>query len=440
MPEEAKFRLGRYWLDRVNGSPNWYRFWYDPVARKSRPRTLGTPDEEEAKILLAAIVLQEGDHAADPRQGGDPADIRLITVFEYYWTNYSDKRPRKGDAHYACETLLNYLDSALERAARVSDLSRARQRAFMKHASDELGHAVGTISRNLSIVNAALNFAAEEQIIVDVNGEEQDIKLLKFAPKIYYAKTYISEITGAPMPAPRNEVPQLEDLARFVEDIRTERLFRYIVLALNTWARPGAVVQLGPAAVDRDRWLLDINPSGRRQTKKRRPVIAVSKNLKGWIEYWASVDPDDATHWITYKGEPVADIKTAWRAHRDATDEDGKRLYPDTITRYAMRHLMATVARNSRRPRVPKEQRAIMLGHTDPDRRVTDGYGIYEPGFLREAVQATDAFLTKLNDAIRARAKAEGRIPKRLLVAPKLHQKASGASSPMDGKSLKIVG
>lgn len=445
MPHYTGFKLGRYRLGREKPEGNLHRYWHEPGARNQSRRSLGTNDEAEAEEILATIVLAEGDHTADPRQGAAPEVLNLISVFNHYWTNHSDLRPRSGDARYACNTLHDYMVEALDRLPVVADLSRARQRAFMRHARTSLGHAVSTISRNLSIVNAALNYAAQEQIFEDANGVEREVKLLQYAPKLYYSRTEISEVTNAPMPRPRNDIPALEDLARFIEDIPgdKERLFRFVVLALNTWARPGAIVELGPAAFDAEYGLLDLNPEDRRQTKKRRPVIAVSKALRGWIEHWGATDPEETTHWITYRGEPIDDIKVVFRGHRNRR-ENGKRVYPDTITRYALRHLMATVAKNAKRPRVPKEQRDVFMGHADPHRSVADGYGIYEPGFLKEAVQVTDQFMVRLNEAIRARAKAENRMPKRLVLAPKVRPKderapaASEKDSPR--KQLKIVG
>ena len=242
----GKFRIGRYWLDRVPNSPNWYRFWYEPSTRKVRRKKTGTADFEQAKIILAAVVLEEGSQTEDPTQGGDPKDVRLITVCNHYWKHYSDKRPRKGDARYACNALLDYLDDALKRPARVSDLTLARIRAFMVDSHEKRGHAVSTISRNLSIVNAALNFAANGQIIIDVNDDEREVKILKYAPKLRYAYSYISQVTGAAVPTTwntniavagatsRNTNMAIEDLAAFVEDIEDDHVFRYVILALNT--------------------------------------------------------------------------------------------------------------------------------------------------------------------------------------------------------------
>src|SRR3546814_18640061 len=75
MAPKEKFSIGDYWLDREPKSPNWLRCWYDPGARKVRRRTLETADFEEAKIRLAAFVL---DDPASPPDG--PESVPLIVV------------------------------------------------------------------------------------------------------------------------------------------------------------------------------------------------------------------------------------------------------------------------------------------------------------------------------------------------------------------------
>src|SRR5215212_9649329 len=103
MPEEL-FRLGRYWIARVAGSGNLYRFWYDAGAGEIRCRSLGTADLEQAKLELAAIVLKEGaGRAAEPR------DVLLIAPLARYWEEHSDHRRDAASARRAGCYLLEFL-------------------------------------------------------------------------------------------------------------------------------------------------------------------------------------------------------------------------------------------------------------------------------------------------------------------------------------------
>src|SRR3546814_289604 len=163
MAPKEKFSIGDYWLDREPKSPNWLRCWYDPGARKVRRRTLETADFEEAKIRLAAFVL---DDPASPPDG--PESVPLIVVFKHYWETYSDHRPDPGNARRAGDLVLDYLGDD----ATVGQFMKSRQEAFMRWLVEEFDHSVATISRNLSIVNAAFRRATEPHIVKGTDGNE----------------------------------------------------------------------------------------------------------------------------------------------------------------------------------------------------------------------------------------------------------------------------
>ena len=51
--------------------------------------------------------------------------------------------------------------------------------------------------------------------------------------------------------------------------------------------------------------LLDLNPPGRLQTKRRRPVIRLTRNLAAWRTEWKAARP------LTWRGEEIGSIKKA---------------------------------------------------------------------------------------------------------------------------------
>ena len=66
-----------------------------------------------------------------------------------------------------------------------------------------------------------------------------------------------------------------------------EPCFRYIILALNAWARPETIIDLSVSAqVDFESGLIYLNPPGRIQNKKVRPTIRLTDDLCGWLNYW----------------------------------------------------------------------------------------------------------------------------------------------------------
>lgn len=74
-----------------------------------------------------------------------------------------------------------------------------------------------------------------------------------------------------------------------------------------------------------------MNPPGRIQTKKRRPVLPLHDWLRPWIE---AADG----HLVTYRGKPVKKLAGAFQTMRDAAG------FGFDVTAYTVRH-----SRSSRR-------------------------------------------------------------------------------------------
>ena len=80
-------------------------------------------------------------------------------------------------------------------------------------------------------------------------------------------------------PTPRDWLPTYEEFGRFIDGLgsRQEPVFRFIIIALNTWARPEAITDLRVQdQIDFRNGLVDLNPPGRRQTDKQSSPNAPS--------------------------------------------------------------------------------------------------------------------------------------------------------------------
>lgn len=389
MPEAERFCLGGYWLDREPKSPHWLRCWYDPRTRKVRRKSLATRDLEEAKVRLAAFVLDDPAKPAD-----DPDAVLLLVCLKHYWQTWSDLRPRPENARRPGELLLDFLgDDAV-----VGDLTKARQEAFMRWLVQKHEHAVATISRHLSVINAALRRAMETHEFQDDAGRLVKRRLLTDRPKIHYQTKTIAQVVGLPEPEPREGRPSLAQLGRFIDQIKSEALFRYTLLALNTWARPEAVCDLDPARqFDAEMNRLNLNPPGRLQTKKYRPIIPVTDCLAGWLAVWPQEGRLVANARTLKQAAPEAAPGFAYRpvdSVRRGFEETRQRAKVQAITRYSLRHLLASRASND--PSVPDKEVDIWLGHVRPGSRSGRWYRHYEPDYLLRAKQFTDAFMVEL--------------------------------------------
>ena len=58
----------------------------------------------------------------------------------------------------------------------------------------------------------------------------------------------------------------------------------FLALAIGTAARPEAILQLNRFQCDLERGTINLNPPGRVQTKKRRPILPMPDWLRPWVE------------------------------------------------------------------------------------------------------------------------------------------------------------
>ena len=84
--------------------------------------------------------------------------------------------------------------------------------------------------------------------------------------------------------ATRERVMDVREMAALWDSAEQEHLRMFILLLLATARRPAAALELTREQCDLDRGLIDLNPPGRAQTKKRRPVVPMPDFLQPWIK------------------------------------------------------------------------------------------------------------------------------------------------------------
>ena len=156
-----------------------------------------------------------------------------------------------------------------------------------------------------------------------------------------------------------------------------------LMILIGTACRPEAALELSGSQLDFDDRLIDLNPRGRAQTKKFRPVVKMPDALAVVLANAPS------GRLVTFQGRPVKKINKAWRGMRAAAALD------EEVNPYSIRH---TVARWMRQNGVPAWEVAAQLGHKSRDFRTTELYAAFDPAYLRNAVRAIDL----LFDGLRA--------------------------------------
>lgn len=307
----------------------------------------------------------------------------LVEALDFYYENEVKHKPSAKPAFRAIQIVTQFAAEKIGAAARVSAFSVMRQRDFMRWCVEKHDHSAGTIARNLSVVSAALKFGCKVQIVRDGFGNETEVLLLDSAPNIYTQAKDVAELTNLPDSTPRDWLPTFEQLGHFIDaiDVRQENLFRFVMLALNTWARPEAIIDLrADKQVQWNHGLIDLNPPSRRQTKKYRPKVKLTENLRDWLRHWDQSAP------MIWDDQPITTMKRTFKRHAVAC---GLPLF----TQYTIRHFMATSVRRAKPP-VSKEQRDVWLGHDDG--RTANWYEHHDPDFLEDARRATDEIIEEL--------------------------------------------
>jgi integrase len=171
--------------------------------------------------------------------------------------------------------------------------------------------------------------------------------------------------------APERQVRHLThaEFEKWYSQVRAPHAQLYALLGLYTMARPTAILELTWDRVDFERRQIDLNPRGRRQTKKRRPVVALNDEAMEALELAFKGRQSD--HVIERGAKPVANIKKAFQA---ASGRSGIHVTP-----YTLRHTGAVWAAEAG---ASMDELAQFLGHDDAVTTSTH-YVRYSPGFLR---------------------------------------------------------
>jgi hypothetical protein len=166
----------------------------------------------------------------------------------------------------------------------VSFWTPSRQLEFSKWLRDTFGHSPASIERRLDVVCAAFHEMTEVKLRLDPFGQTIETALMTHAPKFVYKRARIAKELKIAPSTPRHTTHSLDDIATVLDALEQEHLFRFSIIALNTWARPEAVSDFNPLTQRRN-GLIDLNPPDRVQTNKRRPLIPETRNLRAGYRF-----------------------------------------------------------------------------------------------------------------------------------------------------------
>jgi hypothetical protein len=134
-------------------------------------------------------------------------------------------------------------------------------------------------------------------------------------------------------------------------------------MATATWARPDAIYDLTSAPRNQAAGVLNVNPPGRRQTKKYRPKIPLARQMRPWLDALGGL----------YM--PVSLVCSTWTAMHEELGLPGDGKAGEKI----IRRSMAALAR-ARLDEERWQQGEMMLGHRKAS--IRDIYALPDPANL----------------------------------------------------------
>jgi integrase len=241
--------------------------------------------------------------------------------------------------------------------ATVADVrSAVKQEAFQRFLSEK-GLNPGSVNRALECGAAAINRAWKRGVISS-------------AP--YVRKLPDNRIV------PKGRPLSVDELRAFYRGSDEPHWRDLMALVIGTACRADAARALTMEQLDFEHRLINLNPEGRTQTIKYRPVVRMPPTLQA---RFLGRQPGPLIQW---RGHPIAKHEKVMRAARTRAGL-GKE-----VNLYSVRH---TCARWMRSQGVSMEDISAQLGHKRHGNPVTMLYVSFSPDYLRAPCEALEGLL-----------------------------------------------
>ncbi|WP_313670713.1 site-specific integrase [Sandarakinorhabdus sp.] len=216
---------------------------------------------------------------------------------------------------------------------------------------DQRKRAPATTRYELAMLAAALNHAAEA-------------KHIQKAPKVW-------------RPAEPEHIARAlsrQEFRRFFDAVLAPHVRLFVILALSTCSRPGALLELEWIQIDFEKGLIRLNPIGRVQTKKKRPTVPIADYAVETLTEAFAVR--QSQHVIERGGKMLASIRKAFAA---ASKRSGVHATPFTL-----RHTGAVWRAEDG---ISMSELAQLMGHSN-EMTTFRYYARYSPTYMRKAANA----------------------------------------------------
>jgi len=369
------YQRGKFALYTREGRANLEIVWYDAERKRERSVSAGSADIAAGRLALDRLYLEDEGNRLCPtcrrpwENGGSP---KILTVI----ADYLIKSEGKG-GFGATKARLGYITAFiaatnLEMVCGAADEDWAnRFRKWMSEQTPKRGgphYSLSTIEGSLTQLAAAINALSGER----AGFTPEQMKSVANSPHYRASVETIARMFDYCLnPDGRTE--------KEVDWRRRERasILAYLRMAVATWARPDAIFDVTSAQWNSGAGVLDLNPPGRRQTKKYRPKVPVAKQFGPLLDEMEG-------NWL-----PISVLNQPWGKMRKALGLPADREAGPKL----IRRSMATLARK-RIGEANWQQGRMMLGHVKAD--VSDVYALPDPANLGLALQVTESIIDEI--------------------------------------------
>lgn len=410
------YQRGPFWLDLARGkggcpiSDRWYIFWYNADTGHQRRKTTGTSNVRAASDILDAHYLANHHPSAGEQDAYSVGD-----AMGDYWIEHGQNLPSAAGIKARLALMQRFLDAEVD-AGRLKDpilpdhfddrlLARFRTWAIkapiVARKKDAEGNwidgksrprTVSTVEESVIQIKAALNYAFKARrtrYVPPLQHKTRD----QVTPERTYRLSIdaLGELLDYTLHGAGNYAGHADRLLP---------LRRYLIAALCTLARPDAILDMNVAR-QRGQWMRNerrfaLNPEGRIQTKKVRPVMPVVDLLHSWLvgtDEWfvckehRRFDVNGSIQVI--EQARVASVRSAWTGAREQLG------IPAGWGPKLIRHSMATILANRHVDLVELE---MALGHRVLG-KTTSRYALFDPDYLGTIRHGIEDVISDLSKA-----------------------------------------
>ena len=219
---QHEHQLGDFWLGKRLDRTSWYIMWADSKSGRVERLSTGTDDLDEAQRKLAEhFMAKQGLHHERPD------DVTLVAVLKHYY----DQHGRNVRSRDEIDRTIRYMTDFWPTEP-VSAVTIQEQERFVQHLRDR-GLSNGYIKRMLGVLSAATRRAYNTNQLATVPAV---LKQSYFGPD-----------------AVRQRILDLDEMAALWDAKMPDHLRVFLVLSINTAARPEALLGLRRGQIDIER-------------------------------------------------------------------------------------------------------------------------------------------------------------------------------------------